>query len=102
MNRDEAVICAFSEFYQTMQNALNAVMATVDARARAEEREAVAAWIMSKGFATGHGDTTADLLNHLEWQIVEREREACAVLAENGLLGITIAQAIRARGEIYD
>jgi hypothetical protein len=31
--------------------------------------------------------------------VAAHEREACAVLAENGLLGITIAQAIRARGE---
>ena len=28
------------------------------------------------------------------------EREACALIAENGLLGHTIAKAIRARGEI--
>jgi hypothetical protein len=31
--------------------------------------------------------------------VAAQEREACAVLAENGLLGITIAQAIRARGD---
>jgi hypothetical protein len=98
MTRDEAVRIAFAELTQTLHAELNVLMKNVDARARAEEREAVAAWINSKGYATGHGDTTADLLNQLEWQIVEREREACAVLAENGLLGITIAQAIRARG----
>ena len=27
------------------------------------------------------------------------EREACAQVAENGMLGLTIAKAIRARGE---
>lgn len=30
---------------------------------------------------------------------VAAEREACAQLAENGLLGLTIAKAIRARSE---
>ena len=44
----------------------------------AAEREKVAAWMMRQGYATGHGDTTEDLLRELEWQIVEREREACA------------------------
>jgi len=42
------------------------------------EREAVANWIMGKGFATGHGDTIVDMLDELEWQVAEREREACA------------------------
>lgn len=31
--------------------------------------------------------------------LVEAEREACAQVAENGLIGLTIAKAIRARGE---
>lgn len=38
----------------------------------------VAEWMISKSLATGHGDTIEDLLNEAEWQIVEREREACA------------------------
>lgn len=42
----------------------------------AAEREKVAAWIRSKSYATGHGDTTEDLLKELEWQVAEREREA--------------------------
>ena len=34
------------------------------------------------------------------WQAaVKTEREACAKIAENGLIGHTIAQAIRARGQ---
>ena len=41
------------------------------------EREVVANWIMDKGFATGHGDSIVDLLDQLEWQIAEKEREAC-------------------------
>ena len=41
--------------------------------ARAEERESVAAWMIRQGFATGHGDTLADLLSELAWQIDELE-----------------------------
>ena len=71
------------------------------------EREKLAAWMMSQGYATGHGDTVEDLLKELEWQIAEREREACAkvcdVLAVHPEYASDItkvaAQAIRARGE---
>ena len=69
----------------------------------AAEREKVAAWMRSKSYATGHGDTTEDLLKELEWQVAEREREACARLVERGMgdwkLGMKVAAAIRARGE---
>ena len=47
----------------------------------AAEREKLAAWMMRQGYATGHGDSTEDLLKELEWQIeesVRNEREACA------------------------
>ena len=72
----------------------------------AAEREKVAAWMMAQGYATGHGDTIKDLLKELEWQIAEREREACAkvcdVLAVHPEYASDItkvaAQAIRARG----
>ena len=72
----------------------------------AAEREKLAAWMMSQGYATGHGDTVEDLLKELEWQIAEREREACAkvcdVLAVHPEYASDItkvaAQAIRARG----
>jgi len=37
----------------------------------AAEREKVAAWMMAKGYATGHGDSTEDLLTELDWQIAE-------------------------------
>ena len=37
----------------------------------AQEREKVAAWMIAKGYATGHGDTTEDLLKELAWQIDE-------------------------------
>ena len=42
------------------------------------EREVIANWIMGKGFATGHGDNIVDMLDELEWQVAEREREECA------------------------
>ena len=45
----------------------------------AAEREKVAAWMMARGYATGHGDTIEDLLQELDWQIREQEREACAM-----------------------
>jgi len=38
------------------------------------EREKLAAWMMRQGYATGHGDSTEDLLKELEWQIEERIR----------------------------
>ena len=76
----------------------------------AAERNKLAAWMMRQGYATGHGDTTEDLLKELEWQIEERignEREVCAkvcdVLAVHPEYASDItkvaAQAIRARGE---
>jgi hypothetical protein len=72
----------------------------------ATERNKLAAWMMRQGYATGHGDSTEDLLKELEWQIAEREREACAkvcdVLAVHPEYASDItkvaAQAIRARG----
>ena len=49
------------------------------------EREKVAHWMRSMGYATGHGDTVEDLLDHLDTQIAERlltEREACAKVCD--------------------
>ena len=65
-----------------------------------KEREVVANWIMDRGFATGHGDSIVDLLDQLEWQIAEKEREACADIGdwfhdENANCG----DLIRARGD---
>jgi len=42
------------------------------------DKEKLAQWMIQRGYATGHGDTVEDLLKELEWQICEREREACA------------------------
>ena len=72
----------------------------------AAERNKLAAWMIERGYATGHGDSTEDLLKELEWQIAEREREACAkvcdVLAVHPEYASDITkvatQAIRARG----
>ena len=79
------------------------------------EREVVATWIMDRGFATGHGDSIVDLLDQLEWQIAEKEREACAKLLETTDLSglkdnpamqswvadmlLAYVKAIRARGQ---
>jgi hypothetical protein len=82
----------------------------------AAEREKVARWMMERGYSTGHGDTTEDLLQELDWQIAENwnralingittEREACAKVCETydhaDPLGVSTecAAAIRARGE---
>lgn len=35
------------------------------------DREIVAQWMIDNSFATGHGDTLADLLMELQWQITE-------------------------------
>jgi hypothetical protein len=72
----------------------------------AAEREKVAVWMIQRSYATGHGDTTEDLLQELEWQVRESEREACAkvcdVLADKhtfeGGYANECAIAIRERG----
>lgn len=46
-------------------------------KAIAAERNKVAQWMMAQGYATGHGDTTEDLLKELEWQVADR----CAEIA---------------------
>ena len=62
----------------------------------AQEREKVARWMTERGYATGHGDTIEDLLNELDWQIREQEREACTKVAEfvcsNGSCRFTLTQ----------
>jgi hypothetical protein len=70
------------------------------ALARAAERNKLASWMIAQGYATGHGDTTEDLLKELEWQVRESEREACAKWYENAgwlLDESDVADAIRAR-----
>jgi hypothetical protein len=90
----------------------------------AAERNKLAQWMVDLSYATGHGDTTEDLLDELDWQIteswskvvmasVEAEREACAMeciklahgWARLGTWGENnefhdCAAAIRARGQV--
>ena len=59
-------------------------------------------WMMNKGFSTGHGESTKDLLDELEWQVAEREREACAKACEEYVgygTRAEFAETIRARGQ---
>lgn len=65
------------------------------------DKEQVARWMISRGYATGHGDTIEDLLAELEWQAAEREREACAQVCEDHFSsdGDWCAKQIRKRGE---
>ena len=67
----------------------------------AAECEKVARWMIRNGYATGHGDTIEDLLTELEWQVAEREREACAKVCDGWMHanGNDCAEAIRARRE---
>jgi hypothetical protein len=72
----------------------------------AAQREKVAAWMRNCGYATGHGDTIEDLLDHLGTQIAEKmkaEREACADICDQhaSIEGIAqkCAAEIRARNK---
>ena len=74
-NREERAICQ-SQMYEaantieTLQSE-NATLKADLAALREVEREKVAAWILSFGFATGHGDTIEDLLSEAGTQIQE-------------------------------
>ena len=79
---------------------------TLVKRAVEAERNKVAQWMMARGYATGHGDTVEDLLNELDWQVREEERELCAQMCEeiankpsNVVLGVALdcAEAIRGK-----
>lgn len=67
----------------------------------AVERNKLAQWMIDRSYATGHGDTTEDLLKELEWQV----REACAKVCEEvgnrdrDSHAWDAAVAIRARGQ---
>lgn len=82
--------------------------ALVAALVAAAQREKLAHWMRSMGYATGHGDTIEDLLDHLGTQIAEWleaevliEREACAKVCDQhaSIEGIAqrCAAEIRAR-----
>lgn len=62
------------------------------------EREKAAKWLISHGYATGHGDAIEDLLRHLVWE----EREECAkvcIADSDSPEAQACAAAIRARSE---
>ena len=61
----------------------------------AAEREKVAQWMMARGYATGHGDSIEDLLQELDWQVQERERESEGARVDASWASCTAA--IRAR-----
>jgi hypothetical protein len=76
----------------------------------AAQREKIAAWMWNMGYATRHGDTIEDLLDHLGTQIAEgleaevlMEREACADICDQhaSVEGIAqrCAEQIRARSK---
>lgn len=48
----------------------------------AAEREKVAHWMITACYATGHGETTEDLLRELAWQMDERIAQAVAAERE--------------------
>ena len=83
MTRKELDTLWFQAMRQSIEGGEDFVRYHFAALVAAAEREKVAAWMRSKSYATGHGDTTEDLLKELEWQVAEREREACAKVAEN-------------------
>jgi hypothetical protein len=57
-------------------NAYTALAMAIWNKAIETEREKVAAWMIARGYTTGHGDTIEDLLQELDWQIREQERES--------------------------
>lgn len=108
MTRNDIHTCSYScerpACIKAQRDELVQKLPKLVAEAVAAEREKVAAWMRSKSYATGHGDTVEDLLKELEWQVAEREREACAEVAESyeprcDVCPKGVANAIRARGE---
>jgi len=102
MTHDEIIEMARQSSYEGSTCLLAGFELEAFAKLVAEkEREVVANWIMDRGFATGHGDSIVDLLDQLEWQIAEKEREACAKIADGwpdyDVQGL--AEEIRARGQ---
>ena len=103
-NADEMIASGDYSQYPSLRHVLKALRENERLRdAVAAECEKVARWIIHKGYATGHGDTIEDLLTELEWQVAEREREACCKIVHGQCESDNVAQrtvdAIRARGE---
>ena len=108
MNRDDIHTCSYScerpACIKAQRDELVQKLPKLVAEAVAAERGKVAAWMRSKSYATGHGDTTEDLLKELECQVAERVTWKCAGIAEAyeptcDVCPKGVAAAIRARGE---
>jgi hypothetical protein len=70
-----------------------------------DERNKVASWMMTKGYATGHGDTVEDLLQELGTEIeakiaAEREEIIQMMPGGSGVDPQWVCDAIRARGQV--
>ena len=48
-----------------------------------KDRERLAAWMIKRGFVTGHGDSFEALLCELDWQYLEVRNAALRELVEN-------------------
>lgn len=60
---------------------------------KADARPEIAAWMMSRGYATGHGDTVADLLSELAGHV----REECALALKNKAVELEMAEIAKAK-----
>jgi hypothetical protein len=74
----------------------------------AAEREKLAQWMIEHGYATGHGDTTEDLLTELDWQAderiiktaaAERERFCSDLRGLHDVHSLQSVSTIRSRGQ---
>jgi hypothetical protein len=101
--KDEALKLALEAGAIILDGSDTSVIERLVQLAQAAERNKLAAWMMAQGYATGHGDTTEDLLKELEWQVCESEREACAKFFEDHWrerwTDEQIVEAIRARDQ---
>jgi hypothetical protein len=99
-HKEQLNLVAFKRLMDCDEEVLRLVNSAIKA-----EREAVANWIMGKGFATGHGDDIVNMLDELEWQVAEHEREACAECGANGghaLYCVACAEKFIAQTETKD
>lgn len=53
-----------------------------------DARELLSSWMLSHGYATGHGDSVEGLLGELEGQIAERDLRALTIQVESGRMSI--------------
>lgn len=61
-----------AEFHHIIEFTAEALRAALTVGTGEASREELAAFMLRNSFATGHGDTFADLLSELEWQVKER------------------------------